>query len=253
MDVRGQGLSDRALPDPRIGHVTAFSEYQHDVDALVAFATARDLPRPWFVIGHSMGGAIALRALMRGLDVAGAVFSAPMWGIAMNPALRPVSWGLGWIAHKTRLNGWVTPGTKIDTYVRICDPADNFLTDDPSELAQMRAQLDAVAGLDLGGPSVPWLYRALVECAELHRNADPGVPTLTFLPTRDEIVSQAAMREMTARWRDATLVEVPDGRHETMMEIPARRRLFFDRTLAFFAAQRRRSDHDLPETVPQGR
>jgi lysophospholipase len=232
-DTRGQGLSDRPLAEGRIGHVARFADYQHDVDALVAFAAAQAMPRPWVVLGHSMGGAIALRALMGGLDVAGAVFSAPMWGIAMNPALRPVAWGLGWIAHRAGLNRWVTPGTKIDTYVRICDPADNFLTDDPAEIAQMRAQLDAVPGLDLGGPSVPWLYRALVECADLQRHADPGVPSLTFLPERDEIVSQAAMRAMTARWRDAALVAVPRGRHETMMEIPERRELFFDRTLAF--------------------
>ncbi|MGS4943880.1 alpha/beta fold hydrolase [Meridianimarinicoccus sp. RP-17] len=237
VDIRGQGLSDRALSDPRIGHVARFADYQHDMDALVAFAAARDMPKPWVVIGHSMGGAIALRALVDGLDVTGAVFSAPMWGIAMNPALRPVAWGLGWAAHRAGLNRWVTPGTKIDSYVRICDPNDNFLTDDPGEIAQMRAQLDAVPGLDLGGPSVPWLYRALVECADLQRNADPGVPSLTFLPERDEIVSKPAMRAMTARWRDAELVEVPQGRHETMMEIPARQQLFFDRTLAFLAAR----------------
>ncbi len=237
VDIRGQGLSDRELPDPRIGHVARFADYQHDVDALVAFAAAREMPRPWVVIGHSMGGAIALRALMRGLDVAGAVFNAPMWGIAMNPALRPVAWGLGWIADRARLNRWVTPGMKIDSYVRSCDPADNLLTDDPAEIAQMRAQLDAVPGVDLGGPSVPWLYRALVECADLQRHGDPGVPTLTFLPTHDEIVSKPAMRAMTARWRDSELVEVPGGRHETMMEIPARQHLFLDRTLAFLAAR----------------
>lgn len=237
VDLRGQGLADRGLRDPRIGHVRHFSDYQHDVAALVGFATAQAMPKPWFVIGHSMGGAIALRAVLNGLDVAGAVFSAPMWGIAMNPVLRPVAWGLGWAAHRTALNGWITPGTTADTYVRVCDPADNFLTDDPREIATMRAQLDAVPGLDLGGPSVPWLYRALRECADLQRRADPPVPTLTFLPLRDEIVSKDAMRAMTGRWRGATLVEVPDGRHETMVEIPARRQMFFDRTLAFLAAR----------------
>lgn len=236
VDFRGQGLADRFLSDPRIGHVARFAEYQHDVTALVAFATTQAMPKPWVVIGHSMGGAIALRAVLNGLDVAGAVFSAPMWGIAMNPVLRPVAWGLGWVAHRTAMNGWITPGTKADTYVRICDPADNFLTDDPAQIAAMRAQLDAVPGLDLGGPSVPWLYRALRECDDLQRHADPQVPTLTFMPTRDEIVSQVAMRAMTGRWCNATLVKVPDGRHETMVEIPARRQMFLDRTLAFLAA-----------------
>ena len=236
VDIRGQGLSDRFLSDPRIGHVARFSDYQHDMAALLGFATARSLPKPWFVIGHSMGGAIALRALLDGLDVAGAVFSAPMWGIAMAPILRPVAWVLGWVAERTSMNWWVTPGTQHDTYVRICDPADNFLTDDPAEIARMRAQLDAVPGLDLGGPSVPWLYRALRECADLQRCDDPPIATLTFMPTRDEIVSQDAVRAMTGRWSKATLVEVQDGRHETMMEIAQRQRMFMDRTLKFFSA-----------------
>ena len=39
------------------------------------------LPRPWRLLAHSMGGTIGLRALTRGVPVAAAVFSAPMWGI----------------------------------------------------------------------------------------------------------------------------------------------------------------------------
>lgn len=236
IDLRGQGLADRLLDDPMIGHVGRFSDYQNDMAALVDFAAARDMPRPWFLIGHSMGGAIGLRAVMDGLDVRAAVFSAPMWGIAMPPVLRPVSWSLGWLAHQGGLNRWVTPGTTRDSYVRVCDPADNFLTSDPAMLMRMRAQLDAQPGMDLGGPSVPWLYRALRECEELRRDARPPVPTMTFLPEREEIVCAAAIREMTARWGNGVLVEVPGGKHETMMETADRQALFLSRCLDLFAA-----------------
>lgn len=238
VDFRGQGLADRLLPDPAIGHVGRFSDYQHDVDALTDYARHHDMPQPWFLIGHSMGGAIGLRATLNGLDVRAAVFSAPMWGINMQPVLRPVSWSLGLLAHLTGMNGWVTPGTKRQTYVRLADPLDNLLTSDPGMLDYMRQQLDAVVGLDLGGPSVPWLYRALVECRDLQRTTDPGIPTLTVVPTQDEIVSVRDMTRLGRQMKGGRVLTIEGGRHETMMETPERRALFFREVTAFFDAHR---------------
>ena len=50
VDFRGQGLADRALDDPLVGHVTDFDEYQLDMDAVIAFARAEALPEPWFMM-----------------------------------------------------------------------------------------------------------------------------------------------------------------------------------------------------------
>jgi lysophospholipase len=91
VDWRGQGLSDRRCADPMLGHVDDFGEYQTDLDALIACAAAENLPRPWYLLPHSMGGCIALRALSRGLPFNAVAFSAPMWGIMMSQALRPVA------------------------------------------------------------------------------------------------------------------------------------------------------------------
>jgi len=234
LDYRGQGLADRPLPDRRVGHVADFADYQKDVAALVAFAEARALPRPWFLLSHSLGGAIAYRALLEGLAVRAAVFSSPMWGIRMNPLLPPVAWGLGWLADRAGWDDWVVPGMGRETYVRTAPPDDNLLTTDPAMLARMRAQLDAVPGLDLGAPSVPWLYRALVECRALQRAAPPAHPMLAFLPGEECIVCPRAIRAITARWPDARLELVEGGRHETMMETPARRRRFYDAVAGFF-------------------
>ena len=38
LDWRGQGLSERACDDPMKGHIDRFSEYQADIDALLALA-----------------------------------------------------------------------------------------------------------------------------------------------------------------------------------------------------------------------
>ncbi|QIE42350.1 alpha/beta hydrolase [Meridianimarinicoccus aquatilis] len=234
LDIRGQGLADRLVTDPMIGHVNDFADYQRDIDTLVAFAKARKMPRPWFVIGHSLGGAIGLRTVMSGLEVQGAVFSAPMWGIAMPAVLRPVSWSLGWMAHRNELNSWLTPGMSRESYVQTCDLEDNLLTSDKPTLLQMRAQILAQPGVGLGGPSMPWLYRALRECEVLKRIPNTPVSTLTFLPEREEIVCSKSIRALTDRWDNATLIEVPGGRHETMMETPDRQRLFIERCVGFF-------------------
>ncbi|MDX5351429.1 MAG: alpha/beta hydrolase, partial [Paracoccaceae bacterium] len=95
IDWRGQGLADRALPDPLVGHVGDFAEYQQDLDAMIATARQAGLPEPFFLLAHSMGGCIGLRGLMRGLPVKAAVFSAPMWGISMAAWLRPVAHVVG--------------------------------------------------------------------------------------------------------------------------------------------------------------
>src|SRR5271165_5041263 len=60
LDWRGQGGSDRPLRDRRKGHVDDFSQFDHDLDALVAQILEPHCPRPWFGLGHSMGAAILL-------------------------------------------------------------------------------------------------------------------------------------------------------------------------------------------------
>lgn len=77
-DHRGHGLSD-GLP----GHVESFGEYEDDLDRIIAAVRARGEGRPVFLIGHSMGGLVALRYVAtRKSELAGAVISAPLIGLA---------------------------------------------------------------------------------------------------------------------------------------------------------------------------
>ena len=62
MDWRGQGGSDRPLRDARKGHVDDFIQFECDLDALVEKILARECPRPWFGLCHSMGAAVLLGA-----------------------------------------------------------------------------------------------------------------------------------------------------------------------------------------------
>ena len=66
IDWRGQGLSERALPNARKGHVLDFSEYDRDLEAFVKEVVLPDCPPPLFALGHSMGAAVLLRAAQQG-------------------------------------------------------------------------------------------------------------------------------------------------------------------------------------------
>ncbi len=223
IDWRGQGLSDRILIDVLPGHVGHFRDYQTDLDAMLQLATALNLPRPWHMLAHSMGGAIGLRGALRGLPFATCAFSAPMWGIAIKPTLRPVAWLLSWASRQIGLGHLHAPGATRDSYV-LSEPFEtNALTRDREMHAYMVAQLQAHPELALGGPSLHWLFEALRECRTLASLPSPDLPCLTILGSQEEIVDIARIDSRIARWPGARLEKVEGARHELLMETPATR------------------------------
>jgi alpha-beta hydrolase superfamily lysophospholipase len=76
-DHRGHGQS-AGLP----GHIEKFSHYEDDLDNVVS-AVRRRSDQDVFLVGHSMGGLVALRYLARaGSKISAAVISAPLLGFA---------------------------------------------------------------------------------------------------------------------------------------------------------------------------
>ncbi len=235
-DWRGQGLSARALPDRRLGHVMTFAEYQHDVAALLEFAQRRSLPEPWYLVAHSMGGCIGLRALVEGLPIRAAAFSAPMWGVQFAPWEIPLAWGSALCAPLIGLGDLRSPRTGIEHLVSSGVFAGNDLTTDRATWDYMKVQIDRYPDLALGGPTLSWLRAALLETAWLARNPAPNLPAVTFLGTHERVVSPRAVRRRMARWPMGRLEIVPAAEHEIMMERADVRQRFFDASTALFAA-----------------
>lgn len=238
VDWRGQGLSDRLHDDPALGHVDSFEAYQRDVAAIVAAVAALGLPRPHYLLAHSMGGAIGLRALHRGLDVAAAVFSAPMWGIRFSPLMRPAAWAISAASRPLGLGLRYAPGTAGEGYVLANAFDSNALTGDVEMFGYMRRQLVARPELTVSGPSLQWLHEALRETGALSRTPAPPVPTLTFLGTEERIVCPAAIQTQMQRWPGGALRLVEGARHEVMMEGPDIRARMFDEAAAHFTRHR---------------
>jgi lysophospholipase len=238
VDWRGQGIADRLLEERAPGHVGRFGDYQRCVAALVAFARAERLPEPWFLLGHSMGGCIGLRALHEGLPVRAVVFTAPMWGIKMRPILRPVAWVMATLAPMIGLGDRLVPTTSPMTYVLEVPFEGNLLTRDHAMFEFMRRQLTLHPELAIGGPTLQWLREALRETRALRALPSPALPCLTMLGHEERIVHIGAIRDRMARWPGAEFDEVAGAEHELMMERPAIRARVYDRAAALFDANR---------------
>ena len=224
IDWRGQGISDRLIPDPLPGHVEKFPDYQMDVAALLDHANALSLPQPWFILGHSMGGAIALRAVIEGAPVKAAAFSGPMWGIKASPVLRPVMWTLSWASRLLGFSHRYPPTTSGPVPYPLAEEfAKNGLTRDNAMYQLMRDQFTARPELKVGAPSLNWLYEALSETRHLSQHPSPDMPCLTIMGSEEAIVDQTRVKTRMAAWPGSTLHLEPGGRHELLMEDAATR------------------------------
>ncbi len=234
IDWRGQGHSDRLIPDRRPGHVGQFSDYQRDVAVFVQAAADLSLPAPHYLVAHSMGGCIGLRALIDGLGVERTVFSAPMWGVHVDAHLRPLAAVYSWIMRKIGLDNTVMPGTRPANYVTYTSLAENMLTTDQEYHNFMIRQAENAPDISVGGPTVHWFHQAHLETAALAVAPRPAVPVLTFLGTEEQIVEPSAVRDMHRNWGTARLEPVEGAKHELMMEASHLRGQFMRGMFEFF-------------------
>ncbi|WP_134726766.1 alpha/beta fold hydrolase [Paracoccus luteus] len=219
VDWRGQGLSDRLLPDTRRGHVADFADYQRDVVELVVAAQALDLPRPWHLLAHSMGGCIGLAALMNALPVERAAFSAPMWGLHHPRVPGAVLAGITRAADRLGRADRCAVGTGGGgAYLLDAPFRCNALTGDARQWARLVAQAGSWPELTLGGATYAWVAAARAEMQRLAALPSPDLPALIGVGGAERVVSPAAIRHRAGDWPGARLLEFPGARHELMFE-----------------------------------
>ncbi|WP_050930215.1 alpha/beta fold hydrolase [Aestuariivita boseongensis] len=246
IDWRGQGIADRLLPDRRIGHVGRFRDFQKDVAAMVALAQELDMPKPWHILGHSMGGAIALRSVMEGIDVLSASFTGPMWGILMAKGMRQMALALYYASKWTGQGHRLAPTATAENYILTSPFEGNTLTNTPEMWEYMKTQVTRYPDMALGGPSIHWLGEALRECRYLRRAAPPPVPAICFVGEDEAIVDREAMRLRMANWTGGSYQVVNDAQHEILMEGPETRALVLRQMLDLF--ERGESQANLPRS-----
>lgn len=214
-DWRGQGLADRPAHRRDMGHVASFDEYRQDVAAFLAALAPLDLPKPWFLIGHSMGGCIGLRALYDGLPVKAAVFTGPMWGLQMSPLLRTVSPAIMALAGPLGFGKSFAPTTGPWAPLTF---EDNTLTTDRDQFDYMARQTDSHPDLALGGPSLTWVKAAIQETRALMEMEPLDLPTLSIVGSNERVVEISAVENRMASWPKGRYLSIEGGEHEVLME-----------------------------------
>jgi len=219
-DWRGQGMSERALRNPRKGYVRSFSQYHTDLETFINEVVLPDCPPPVFALAHSMGATVLLRAAYAGhrwFDRM--VLLSPM--IAL-PGMRR-SLGTRVAVRTLRLmglGGMYVPGG--DASVMMQRPfIGNLLTSDPVRYARNVAVLEAEPALAIGWPTVAWTDCACRAMGEVSDRGFPGKirqPILIIAAGQDGIVSTPAIDEFAVRLRAGSHLIVPGARHELLME-----------------------------------
>lgn len=229
-DWRGQGGSQRLLPDPMKGHISGFDDYQNDLDAVLLHYHAL-LQKPLLVLAHSMGAAILMRALeRRRLPARAVILTAPMFAIAL---LRKQSWLKGVIASLSLLG----LQNRYPPLYRSQSPftmsfANNPLTRDQKRFERTQLSLKACPALALGMPTLGWL-RAAVKAMDAiadNRSRYKGMdlpPMLVFAPTEDRVTATPATCSLCDDLKTARLITLNDCEHEVLMESDAIRAQFY--------------------------
>jgi lysophospholipase len=220
LDWRGQGLSERSLPDRRKGHVRNFSEYDQDLETFMREVVLPDCPPPIFALGHSMGATVLIRAAYRGQRwFDRIVLNAPMIALAGVGSLQVV----GMFTRAMRIVG-LGSAYLPRRYRGVLDLrpfAGNILTSDPVRYARNKAVLEAEPALGLGGPTVSWCdaaIRAMRTLSDGSYAARIRQPILVIAAGRDAIVSNLAIEDFATMLRAGSQLVVVGAQHEILME-----------------------------------
>jgi lysophospholipase len=228
-DWRGQGGSDRLLSNPRKGHVKSFSDYDRDLEAVIAQVMAEQAPQPWFSLAHSMGAAVLLHALHRKPHlVSRAVLSAPMIDIARVTAPRSAG-VLSGLLNRSGMGRAFVPGGGA-TAVTTKPFESNPVTRDAKRYARNAAVIEADPRLGLGDPTIGWVnaaYRAMAPFADANFPLQVTTPLLCVAGSADQVTSTPAMERFAARLKTGRALVLTGAQHEILMEREAIRELFW--------------------------
>jgi len=230
LDWRGQGGSERprrwpTRPRPRL--------YDRDAHDLALFVKALPPPsRPRLLIGHSMGGAIALVCLRRSPDLFdAAILSAPMLAIRTGRIPRPVARYITSAARASGLGLCFIPGAGPWRPDRVPSPDRSRISSDPERCRLQYGWFSARAQLRVDAPTYGWLdasFRLVRRITRPEFLREVRTPILLASAGIETFVDPAAHRRAARLLPDCRLVEFPDSKHEPFLEKDAIRDRWLD-------------------------
>jgi len=218
MDWRGQGLSERMLPDSEKGHIPDFGAYRSDLKHFIEQHAIKRFDGPFILMTHSMGGAPALQLLADGYEkFTGAVLCAPMTRLAFGFVKRNAARLLAQAATRMGWSRKSIPGVKEYSL----DFEGNVLTSDEPRHNRFR-ELQAVApNAIIREPTYGWMKAADDAMEDLHRAErfeSLKTPIRIISAEQDMLVSAPDHKELASRSPLIDLVTIKGALHEILME-----------------------------------
>jgi lysophospholipase len=235
LDWRGQGLSDRVLPDRTRGYVRAYADYMADLKLFLDEVVKPNSNGPLIVMAHSMGAAIVLHHLRRfpcGIDRA--VLLSPMINFRTEPIPYAIAKGYCRILVKLgRAHDNIPSLRHNEAYQGAF--AGNWLTHDAARFNRVRQVLQANPQLMIVGVTYGWLAASFQATDAIQR---PGfaqriqTPMLVVLAGKDRVVSNTATGRFVAQLPVQRTLCIEGAYHEILQERDGMRAQFwqaFDR------------------------
>ena len=229
LDWPGQGLSERLLADSQKGHIDNFQTFM-DALARGLERLSDRLPRPYVSLAHSMGGAIALAAILENkVEVKAAAFSAPMWGIRSPFAgLRYIVWAMRAMGLSKRYAQKPGAPERFDT---------NIVTHDERRWNIHDALVKSRPNIGLGPVTWGWLGAALTVMRTFvnsDRLRNLAIPVFIATAEKERLVDNARQIAIARQLPNAEHIIIDGAYHEILMETDGIRQTFwrgFDRML----------------------
>ena len=227
-DLRGQGGSDRLLPDRERGHVLDFDDYAADLEPFFRTIVLPDCRGPYYILAHSTGALVALTAAPALQSrVERMVLSAPLLGLPDGKISARNAERLASAMHAFGLGASYISGGP-----RELEPTpfeSNVLTHDPVRYERNLALYRWYPEFALGGVTASWV-RAVFKAAA--RVRAPGfaaalkIPVLVVAAGAEQVVDPAAGERFGRSLRAGGLLTIDGARHELMQEADIYREQF---------------------------
>ncbi len=217
MDHRGQGSSQRFMPQIDRGYVDDFDYYAQDVKTFFDQVVSQTYCRETYMLAHSMGGGIAADFLQKypGL-VDRAVLTSPMLKILTKPYPYAVAHGI--VLGSMAIGRGMQFAIGEKPYSPVDDFASNKFTSSQVRYTMWMDLFRELPQTQLGGVTNRWVNEIMKGTKKVRKRYGQLLLPLRVIKATDERYSESSEMEKLCRQAAQCEATTLVGKHEVLME-----------------------------------
>lgn len=222
IDWRGQGLSSRYMDNPHMRHTQGLKNDAKDALKIIQNIPSKLTSKPLITLAHSMGGNIALHSLKAEPNLfKGAAFMAPLCGLhTFQNIPDSVAAATTQMLKTISAKSYAPLGGDWNADIRDHGSYISF-SSDTARAKVHNAWMLQNPNLQVGHITNEWLHDAHQACLEVQKRdflKNIDIPIFTALAGHEYFVDNKKARQVFLPHPSATVLEIPDARHEIFME-----------------------------------